>query len=391
MFDSKEFQQRFLFKKDLIFTNCKAGFLGGLTRQTSTSIYFGFDMSTTKSSFDMSTTKSSSSMEMLQMISGIWLSQLIYAAAKLGIADLLKDGPKSIEELANSTGTHAHSLYRALRALASHGIFKEVESKRFDLTPLAETLQSGVPGSMRYMSIHVSEEYYFYPFGKILYTLQTGESAFDHFHGMGLFEYLAQHPDTGKEFDEAMTDYVLQMHRSFADAYDFSGVKKVVDVGGGHGTLIKSILKANPTLTGILFDRPSVIEGSRKSIEAAGLAERCEVVDGNFFESVPSGGDIYILSSIIHGWNDEDSAKILRNCHRAMMDNGKLLLGDVVIPTDNEPFFGKMQDINLMIASDSGRERTKEEFEKLYEMSGFKLTRIIPTQSLGSIVEGVRM
>jgi SAM-dependent methyltransferase len=330
-------------------------------------------------------------MLMLQMISGVWLSQLIYAAAKLGIADLIKDEPKSSEELAKSTGTHPYSLYRALRALASHGIFEEVEPKCFGLTRLAETLQSGVPGSMRYMAIHVGEEYYYHPFGKILYTLQTGKSAFHHFHGMGLFEYLTQHPDTSEEFDKAMTDYVLQMHNSFADAYDFSGVKKVVDVGGGHGTLIKSILKANPTLTGILFDRPSVIEGSRKSIEADGLADRCEVIGGNFLESVPSGGDIYILSSIIHGWNNEDSANILRNCHRAMVDNGKLLLGEVVIPIDNKPFFGKMQDINLMIASDSGQERTKEEFEKLYEMSGFKLTRIIPTQSLGSLVEGVRI
>ena len=144
-------------------------------------------------------------------------------------------------------------------------------------------------------------------------------------------------------------------------------------------------------MTGILFDRPSVIEGSRKSIEAAGLADRCDVVGGDFFESVPSGGDVYIVSSVIHGWNNEDSAKILRNCHRAMVDNGKLLLGEVVIPKENEPFFGKIQDINLMIAAEGGGERTKEEFQKLFEMSGFKLTRIIPTQSLGSIVEGVRI
>lgn len=339
----------------------------------------------------MNTTDSSPSMVMLQMISGTWLSQLIYAAAKLGIADLLKDGPKISEELANSTGTHARFLYRALRALASYGIFKEIEPNCFGLTPLAETLQSGVPGSMRNMAIHGGDEYNFYPFGKILYTLQTGKSAFHHFHGIGIFEYLTQHPDTGKDFDEAMTEYVSQMHISFAAAYDFSGVKRVVDVAGGHGTLIKSILKANPTMTGILFDRPSVIEGSRKSIEAAGLADRCDVVGGDFFESVPSGGDVYIVSSVIHGWNNEDSAKILRNCHRAMVDNGRLLLGELVIPTGNEPFFGKIQDINLMIAADSGQERTKDDFQKLYEMSGFKLTRIIPTQSLGSIVEGVRV
>jgi SAM-dependent methyltransferase len=330
-------------------------------------------------------------MVMLQMISATWLSRLIYAAAKLGIADLLKDGPKSSEELASSTGMHAPSLYRTLRALANYGIFKEVKPNCFEMTPLAETLQSRVPGSMRNMAITCGEEYYYYPFGKILYTLQTGQPAFHHFHGMDLFEYLTQHPDNAKCFDEAMTEYVSQMHTSFAAVYDFSGVKKVVDVGGGHGTLMKHILKANPTVTGILFDRPSVIEGSKKNIEAAGLSDRCEVVGGDFFESVPSGGDIYILSSIIHGRNNEDSASILRNCHRAMVDNGRLLLGEVVIPTGNEPFFGKIHDINLMIAAEGGGERTEAEFLKLFEMSGFKLTRIIPTQSLGSIVEGVRI
>jgi SAM-dependent methyltransferase len=330
-------------------------------------------------------------MAMLQMISGTWLSQLIYAAAKLGIADLLKDEQKSIEELASSTGTHAHSLYRTMRALANYGIFKEIKPKFFTTTPLAETLQSKVPGSMRNMAITCGEEYYYQPFGKILYTLQTGQPAFHHFHGMDLFEYLTQHPDNAKCFDEAMTEYVSQIHTSFASIYDFSGVNKIVDVGGGHGTLMKSILKANLTVTGVLFDRPSVVEGARKSIEAAGLSERCEIVGGDFFESVPSGGDVYILSSVIHGRNNEDSARIFRNCHRAMVDNGKLLLGEVVIPKENEPFFGKIQDINLMIAAEGGGERTKEEFQKLFEMSGFKLTRIIPTQSLGSIVEGVRI
>ncbi|MCC5669506.1 acetylserotonin O-methyltransferase [Nostoc sp. CHAB 5784] len=371
--------------------SCK--FPGSLGFQSHTIFSIDSDvmMSTNLPSDKSSTTESSPSMVMLQMIGGTWLSQLIYAAAKLGIADLLKDGPKSSEKLAISSGTHASSLYRALRALSSYGIFKEVEPNCFGLTPLAETLQSGVPGSIRNMAITCGDEYYYYPFGKILYTLQTGKSAFHHFHGIGIFEYLMQHSDSGKCFDEAMTDYVSQMHISFAAAYDFSGVKKVVDVGGGHGTLIKSILKANPAVTGILFDRPSVIEGSSKSIEAAGLAERCEVVGGDFFESLPSGGDVYILSSIIHGWNNEDSARILRNCHRAMVNNGRLLLGELVIPTGNEPFFGKIHDINLMIAGDSGQERTENDFRKLYDMSGFKLTRIIPTQSLGSIVEGVRV
>jgi SAM-dependent methyltransferase len=338
-----------------------------------------------------STSNSSPPIAMLQMISGVWLAQLIYAAARLGIADLLKDGPKSIENIAQSTNTQVPYLYRALRALASYGIFSEVEKGTFALTPLAETLQEGTPDSMRNLAITCGEDYYFTPFGQIIHTLQTGKSAFHKTHGIGLFEYLTKNPEMEIFFNKAMPDYTSQINIGFVATYDFSQATKVLDIGGGYGQLIIPVLKKYPHLKGILFDRPTVIDGSKKSIADAGLADRCECVGGNFFEGVPSGGDVYMLSSIIHGWDDKDSAAILGNCRRAMVDNGKLLLADLVVAPGNEPSFAKIHDINLMIAADSGKERTEEEFRKLFELAGLKLTRIIPTNTFGSIIEGTPM
>lgn len=335
--------------------------------------------------------QASPSMVILNMISGTWVAQLVYAAAKLGIADLLSEGPQNIDSLSQSTGTKPSHLYRVLRGLAGYGIFQETEPKTFSLTPLAEPLRSNVKGSMRNLAITCGDDYYFRPFGHILYTLQTGKSAFHKAHGKGIFEYLTENKEDNDIFSHAMTDYISEMHISFAEHYDFSGAKKVVDVGGGYGTLMMSILKKNPHLKGVIFDRPSVIEGSRKNIAEAGLAERCDFVGGNFFEKIAEGGDIYIFSSILHGWNNEEGSHILRNCHNAMVENGKLLLGELVIPPGNQPHFGKIHDINLMVAADSGQERDEEDFRDLYECSGFKLTRIIATNSPGSIVEGVRV
>lgn len=332
-----------------------------------------------------------SSRKILDMISGTWVAQMIYVAAKLGVADLLSDGSKPVTELAAATNTQSTHLYRILRGLASYGIFQETEPKVFALTPLAEPLRSNIKGSMRNLAITCGDDYYFKPFGQILYTVQTGRSAFHKAHGQGLFEYLAKHPEDYEIFSNAMTDYISEMHISFADHYDFSQAHKVVDVGGGYGTLMISILKHNPHLKGVIFDQPSVVEGAKRNVVDAGLSDRCEVIAGSFFESVPVGGDIYILSSILHGWNNEEGSFILKKCHSAMVENGKLLLGELVIPPGNEPFFGKIHDINLMIAADSGMERTEEDFRQLYELSGFKLTRIIPTNSTGSIVEGVRV
>lgn len=328
-----------------------------------------------------------SQMVMIQLATSYWVSRALYAAAKLGIADLLQDDPKSCDDLASSTGTNAQALYRLMRALASVGIFAENEQGCFTLTPLATYLQSNVPNSIRAFAISFGEEHY-RAWGDIIHSIQTGGSAFENLYGMPVFQYYAQNPEAGKTFDEAMTSVSATDKTEIAAEYDFSSISKLVDVGGGHGSLLASILKANSTMEGILFDRPSVIEGAKSVIEAEGVSKRCQIVAGNFFESVPSG-DAYILKYVIHLLDDERAIAILKNCHRAMVENGKILLVERLIPPGNEPFWGKFLDIHMLIGISGGRERTKMEYQALFEASGFKLTKIITTKSNVSVIEGV--
>jgi hypothetical protein len=326
----------------------------------------------------------------LQMATGYWVSQSIYVAAKLGIADLLKDSPKSCDELATATGTNAPSLYRVLRALASLGVFAETQPNHFTLTPLAACLQSDTPNSVRACVILQGEEHY-QAWGEFMHSVQTGGSSFEHIYGMNLFEYLAQNPESAKIFDESMTNLSVSQSATIAASYDFSSIQTLVDVAGGEGLLIASILKSNPTLKGVLFDRPHVIERAKRFLEAEGLLERCQLAAGNFFESVPEGGDAYILKYIIHDWDDERAIAILKQCHNVMPANGKILVAEQVIPPGNEPFMGKLLDLNMLAVLPGGRERTEAEYRALFEKAGFKLTRIVPTQDEMSIIEGIRV
>jgi len=326
----------------------------------------------------------------LQMASGYWVSQSIYVAAKLGIADLLKDSPKSCDELATATGTNAPSLYRLLRALASLGVFAETQPNHFSLTPLAACLQSDVPDSIRAYVILRGEEQY-RAWGDLLHGVQTGGSSFEHIYGMNLFDYLAQNPESAKIFDESMTNLSAIESAAIAASYDFSSIQTLVDVAGGEGLLIASILKSNPTLKGVLFDQSYVIERAKRFLEAEGVLERCQLAAGNFFESVPEGGDAYILKHIMHDWDDERAIAILKQCHKVMPDNGKVLVAEQVIPPGNEPFMGKLLDLHMLVMAPGGRERTEAEYRALFEKAGFKLTRIVPTQREVSIVEGIRV
>jgi hypothetical protein len=326
-------------------------------------------------------------MAMLQMITGFWTSQAILAAAKLGIADLLKDGPKPCEELAQATGVRSHALYRLLRALASVGVFREEEDGRFSLTPLAGYLQTGVPGSLRAFALW--QEYQYRPWGEVLHSLQTEETAFKVVFGKEAFPYLTEHPAAAAVFDEAMTNITMQVAAAVVAAYDFSRFGTIVDVGGGYGTFLTAILQANPGLKGVLFDLPHVAEGARQRIAAAGLAERCELGAGDFFASVPSGGDAYVLKWIIHDWDEERAVTILRNCHRAMAEPGKLLLVEAVLPRGNAPFFHKFMDLTMLVMT-GGRERTEAEYGSLLKAAGFRLARVVPTASEMSVIEGVR-
>jgi len=327
---------------------------------------------------------------MLQLISGFWISRGIYITAKLGLADLVKDGAKTADDLAAATETHAPSLFRVLRALASVGIFTQDDQNRFGDTPLLQTLRLDVPGSLRAFAMTELGEEHYPAWGELLHSVQTGGIAFDHAFGTDVWKYFAQHPDNAEIFNDAMSGMTAQANEALHAAYDFAGINTLVDIGGGHGSLITSILQRNPAVRGILFDSPQVVDGARPVIESSDVAGRCEVAGGNFFESVPAGGDAHILKWIIHDWNDEQSIAILRNSHRALPENGKLLLVEAVVPAGREPHFSKFIDLNMLVMT-GGRERTEAEFRELFERAGFRLTRVVPTESPFSVIEGVRV
>jgi hypothetical protein len=320
------------------------------------------------------------------MITGYWVSQTLYVAAKLGLADLLKNGPRTADDLAQVTATHVPSLYRLLRALASLGVFVEDDRQGFALTPLGECLRGDVPGSQRAMAITSGEEHY-RAWGELLYSVRTGQTAFDKLYGLPVFDYLARHPEQAKLFDETMVGVHGRETAAMLEAYDFSGIKVLADIGGGNGSLLTGVLRAYPAMKGILFDMPGVAGRARSTLQAAGLADRCQVVGGSFFESVPGGADAYLLRHIIHDWDDERSTCILRNIHRVLGDGGRLLVVESVIPAGNDPCFGKLLDLTMLVIP-GGQERTREEYEQLFASSGFRLTRIVPTKAEVSVIEG---
>lgn len=327
---------------------------------------------------------------MLQLISGFWISRAVYIIAKLGVADHLADGPKTAEEIADATGAHAGALYRIFRALSSVGVLTESGNNRFGLTPLSDTLRTDAPGSLRaFATVELGEEHY-PAWGELLYSVRTGEIAFDKAFGMPIWEFFAKNPENARTFDDAMTNMTLAIKDAILASYDASTIRKLVDIAGGHGSLIAALLKSNTEMKGILFDLPNVVEGAKKRIEAEGLSDRCEAVAGSFFESVPEGADAYIMKWIIHDWDDERSIAILKNVRRAMAQGGKLLLVEAVIPQGSEPHFAKFIDLNMLVMT-GGRERTEEEYRRLFESSGFRLTRLIPTDSPMSIIEGEPM
>lgn len=321
-----------------------------------------------------------------QLISGYWASQAVYAAAQLGIADLLKDGPLPIEQLAAATNTKPDMLYRVLRALASTGVFAESTPGTFQLTPAAELLRSDVDGSQRALALMMGEEHY-EVWGRLTEVLRTGENAFEKVCGAPIFEFLGRHPDKGRIFDAAMTGIHGRETLAVLNAYDFSGIRRLVDVGGGNGSKLSAILKRHPSLRGVLFDLPQVVDRAEPALREAGVADRCAVERGNFFTAVPAGADAYLLRHIIHDWTDEQSLTILRNIHRAMTDDGRLLLVESVIPPGNEPFAAKFLDLTMMLIP-GGKERTEAEYRKLYDQAGFQLTRIVPTTTEISVIEG---
>jgi len=326
---------------------------------------------------------------MLQMITGFWVSRAIYVAAKLGLADLVKDSPKTADELAGLTGTHSPSLYRALRALASVGVFADDGQGRFAQTPLSETLRSDTPGSLRAIAIVELGQEHFPAWGNLMHSVKTGEIAFDNLFKQTAWEYYARNPEDASNFNDAMRGLTEMVNVAVLEAYDFSGVGKLVDVAGGTGRLISAILAAHPRVRGVLFDLPHVIAEAGPLLDAAGVRDRCETSTGDFFRSVPEGGDAYVMKWIIHDWDDEKSTAILKNIHRAMDKKGKLLLIEMVVPEGNQPDLSKFLDLDMMVMT-GGRERTEAEFNSLLAASGFELTRVIRTTSPVCVIEAVR-
>jgi len=325
---------------------------------------------------------------MLQMMTGYWVSQAVYVAAKLGIADLLVDGPVGCNDLATATRTHAPSLQRTLSALASVGVFSEVAPGRFGLTPLAALLRSATPDSMRALAVMYMEEQY-RSWGDFLHSVRTGQPAFEQQFGMGVFEYYTKNPEPSAVFNEAMTGLTTRLASAVAESYDFSAFGSVVDVGGNQGTLLTAILRRHPLTRGVLFDLPHVVAAAEPVLRKAGVDARCARRGGDFFEAVPTGGDAYILASVLHDWDDARCKAILATCRSAMPANGKLLIVELVLPVGrDEPFFGKWVDLHMLVMA-GGRERTEAEYRTLLQAGGFELLRLVPTLAGPSIIEAV--
>jgi len=325
---------------------------------------------------------------MTQMLwNGIWITKALFVVAKLGIADLVAAGPQTTEALAEATGTHAPSLGRVLRALACVDVFAQDDAGRWNMTPLAATLQSDVPGSLRAMALLTGAPWHWDIWGSFLHGVETGETPWKHASQMSLFEYFMQHPDRFKEFDGAMTGFSGVEAQAVVAAYDFSGIGTFVDVGGGQGLLLATILRATPGLSGVLYDLPPVVDGAQKLLADAEVLHRCQVVGGDFFEAVPPGGGAYILKNIIHDFDDDQAIMILQRCRRAMGPEARLLLVQEALPTGNVPSAGKLLDLQMFLIG--GRERTEAEYRALYSAAGFDLTRVISTPSPLHVIEGV--
>jgi O-methyltransferase domain len=321
--------------------------------------------------------------QLIQLTSGGYVAQAISVAARLGIPDALTDASRSSGELAQALGAHAPTLYRLLRALADYGVVAETERDSFHLTPMGSLLRSDVPGSMRGWAVMVGMPFHRAAWTGLYDAVRTGEPAFARVHGVDLFGYLAADPDDAAVFDAAMESVSSNFLVSVLDAYDVRRFRTIVDVGGGTGTFLAAALAASPQSRGILFDTTHVLRNAPPVLAAAGVADRCELVAGDFFASVPAGGDLYVLSNIVHDWDDDAAVRILRRCSEAMGANGRLLLVELVLPDDLAPSPAKLYDLEMLALTPNGRHRTGDEYRALAEQADLHVTQVFPA-SLGS-------
>jgi hypothetical protein len=323
--------------------------------------------------------------QVIHTIWGFMASQALHAASRLAVFDVVRDVPKTARQIAEQSAAREPELLRLLRYLTAIGFLIEDGEGRFSSTPLGALLQSDHPQSLRPMALMYGEPFWWRPWGGLYETVKDGKPAFDRIYGEGLFDYLAHTPADAATFNECMTSGTAVDLRAILAAYDFSDLSRIVDVAGGHGALLVAILDRYPECSGVLCDMPSVIA------EAAGLLtspvrSRCELIGADIFESVPAGGDAYILKRILHDWSDDDSVRILRNCRHAMVPSGRVLVIEQVIQPSNQPDAAKWMDLNMLVMA-RGRERTPEEFGALYERAGLRLSRVLAAGRF-SIVEG---
>lgn len=341
-----------------------------------------------------SPTSESAAFRLLDMVKSFWVTQALYVAAKLGIPDLLANGPRTSEELAEAAGMAAHppSLHRLLRALTTLEVVREREDGAFELLPMGEPLRADSPVSLRSWTLYIGG-YQWQTWGQLLESVQTGESARTRLLGTEGFEHLERDPQMAAAFNQAMVENTRLIRSAVVQAYDFSGMRRIVDVGGGYGELLGAILKANPQAQGVLFDMPHAIDEGRRHLEEAGLADRCAFISGSFFESVPAGADAYLLKSIIHDWNDERATAILQTCRGAMPAEAKLLLVERVLPqrlaatpADQATAYS---DLNMLVSL-AAKERTEAEFQTLLEAADLRLNTVVPAAGGFRILEAIR-
>lgn len=325
---------------------------------------------------------------LLEIAQGAWLTQALYVAVKLGIADALRDGPRSAADVARDAGSDPQATYRIMRALAANGVLALRRDGRFTLTRVGQPLRRDHPGSMAAMIEMIGHPDHWEHWGSLLHSARTGRTAVEHLRGTPIFDYLERAPDYAAVFHDAMTGVSAMAIDMAVPLYDFTGRSLVVDVGGGHGALLAAVLAAAPRARGVLFDLPSVIAGAGAEFDAAGVSDRYTSTAGSFFESVPDGGDLYLLKTVIHDWDDDQALTILRNVRTAITDGGTVLLLELVLPEGAAPHPGMLLDLEMLVQA-GGRERTASEYSDLLARAGFRVTRVIPTAGPLAIVEAV--
>ena len=331
---------------------------------------------------------SAAQLVLTQLLFGKQLTYCLSGVARLGVADHMDGEPKSVEEIAAAVGAHAPSLYRVMRLLASMGVFREEEERRFALTPAGELLKSDAPGTLRYFAVMFGDEWTTRAYERFTDVLRTGKDGITQAYGKNVFDLLAERPDQLATFQAAMTSSSALAGRAITDAYDFSGIKRLADVGGGHGGLLASILERYPDMQGVLFDRPEIVSGVPAD-RFADCENRIDIEAGSFFDRVPEGCDAYIMKHIIHDWGDEQCRTILALMRERLPTNGRVLVCDMVVSGEPGPTPAKLLDIEMLVVTVGGKERTEDEFRELFAPAGLRLNRIVPTARPICVIEAV--